>query len=82
MDVRWHAQPLKTLRRMPKNEAQRIYRKIHQYAERPESLANRVKKLKGREGYRLRIGDWRVIFTEDGQVLTVLRVGPRGEVCK
>jgi mRNA interferase RelE/StbE len=42
-------------------------------------LANNVKKLQGREHeYRLRIGDWRVIFAQDGVVLNVLKVSPRG----
>src|ERR671931_670643 len=34
------------------------------------ALANNVKKLQGREDeYRLRVGDWRVIFTQDGVIL-------------
>jgi mRNA interferase RelE/StbE len=37
-------------------------------------------KLQGREGYRLRVGDWRVILGEDGNVLNILDVGPRGGV--
>ncbi|WP_035097604.1 hypothetical protein [Devosia sp. LC5] len=33
----------------------------------------------GRPGIRLRVGDWRVIM-EDGVVLEVLEIGPRGGV--
>jgi len=51
----------KALRRIPKNTAKLILGKIEQYAEDPASLANNVKKLQGREGIRLRVGDWRVI---------------------
>jgi mRNA interferase RelE/StbE len=29
---------------------------------------------------RLRVGDWRVVFTEDGHVLAVIRIAPRGGV--
>jgi mRNA-degrading endonuclease RelE of RelBE toxin-antitoxin system len=38
------------------------------------------KKLKGREGYRLRIGDWRVLYEiNDGKlVIVVLAIKPRG----
>jgi mRNA interferase RelE/StbE len=38
-----------------------------------------IKKLHGREGhYRLRVGDWRVIFTRPhGSLMRVLRVRPR-----
>jgi mRNA interferase RelE/StbE len=39
-----------------------------------------VKRLKGRAGSRLRIGDWRVIFYEDGGSIIVVAVGHRREV--
>jgi len=73
-------QALKALRRMPADMAQRIIAKIEQYAEEPESQANNVKALKGRKGIRLRVGDWRVIMNDDGVVLAVLEIGPRGSV--
>jgi mRNA interferase RelE/StbE len=40
-----------------------------------------VKRLKGTEGCRLRIGDWRVIFVEDARSITVIAVGNRKEIC-
>jgi mRNA interferase RelE/StbE len=36
-----------------------------------------VKRLKGRAGFRLRIGDWRVVFIEDKTSITVVAVGHR-----
>ena len=36
--------------------------------------------LQGRTGIRLRVGDWRVIMDEDGNVLAVLDIGPRGGI--
>jgi mRNA interferase RelE/StbE len=39
-----------------------------------------VKRLKGIAGYRLRIGDWRVIFIEDARSITVVAVGNRKEI--
>ena len=71
---------LKALRRMPADTAQRIIAKIEQYAQEPGSQANNVTALKGREGIRLRVGDWRVIMNDDGVVLAVLEIGPRGSV--
>ncbi|SIT74729.1 type II toxin-antitoxin system RelE family toxin [Pontibaca methylaminivorans] len=71
---------LKVLRRMPRNEAERIRAKVRQYADDPASQANNVKGLKGREGIRLRVGDWRVIMDDAGDVLDVLKIGPRGGV--
>ena len=69
----------KALRRMPVSTSARIVGKIEAYAADPASQANNVKALKGRDGIRLRVGDWRVIM-EDGVVLAVLEVGPRGSV--
>lgn len=34
-----------------------------------------VKRLKGRAGLRLRVGDWRVIFYEEGKTIVVAAVG-------
>jgi len=71
---------IKTLNKLPKNVKARIRSKIDQYASDPESMKNNVKKLQGEfEGvYRLRVGDWRVFFTEDGKVIAVIKIRPRG----
>lgn len=39
-----------------------------------------VKRLKGRAGSRLRVGDWRVIFMEDRVSIIVVAVGHRREI--
>lgn len=70
---------IKVLRAMPRNMADRIVAKVEDYAADPASQANNVTALKGREGIRLRIGDWRVIM-HDGVVLAVLEIGPRGGI--
>lgn len=66
------------LRRMPANTARTIRDKIALYAADPTALANNVVKLQGRDGYRLRVGNWRVIFDDDGRVLAILAIRPRG----
>jgi mRNA interferase RelE/StbE len=71
----------KTLMRTPPQDARRIIGKIEQYAANPQSLSNNVKALQGRNGIRLRVGDWRVIM-EDGVVLDVLAIGNRSEIYK
>ncbi|MCB2064544.1 MAG: type II toxin-antitoxin system RelE/ParE family toxin [Novosphingobium sp.] len=70
---------IKALSRMPSTTAKRIRSKIEQYANDPKSLASNVTALKGRNGIRLRVGNWRVIM-EDGVVLAVLEIGPRGGI--
>lgn len=39
-----------------------------------------VKRLKGRAGARLRVGDWRLIFEEKADAITVVAVGHRRDV--
>jgi len=39
-----------------------------------------VKRLKGRPGARLRVGDWRIIFYTEGKTLVVVAVGHRREI--
>jgi mRNA-degrading endonuclease RelE of RelBE toxin-antitoxin system/DNA-binding XRE family transcriptional regulator len=80
MEIRYTKAAAKALSRMPANVAAFIRAKIKQYAADPSSLANNDKKLQGRDGYRLRIGDYRVIFDQDGTVMDVLQIGPRGGV--
>lgn len=47
----------------------------------PAALAGQVRRLQGWSGaLRLRVGDYRVIFTADGIVLQVLKVAHRRDV--
>ena len=62
-------------------ESKRIMEKVRRYADNPASLANNVARLQGRDGLRLRVGDWRVIMNDEGEVLAALKIGPRGGVC-
>ena len=70
---------LRTLSRIPANASLLIRSKIAQYVADPAAQAHNVKVLKGQNGvYRLRVGDWRILFTETGEVITVIEVAPRG----
>jgi len=76
--VSYTREALKQLRRIPANTARLITDKVDQYAEDPASLANNVTQLRGRPGWRLRVGDWRVIFMETEQSVEVQLIRPRG----
>ena len=62
----------------------RIIRKLNLLAENPEVLQNNVKRLKGEltDYYRLRVADYRVIYTIEDEKLLILvvRVAHRREV--
>ena len=68
--------------KLPLNLQKRIVAKIRQVAASPHAPNNNLTKLQGRDGYRLRVGDWRVIYElqDDRLVMLVLEVGPRGGI--
>jgi mRNA interferase RelE/StbE len=72
----------KALSRLPVNWQKRIVHKIKEVAADPYARHNNVTKLQGRDGYRLRIGDWRVIYElrDDHLELWTLEVGARGGI--
>jgi mRNA interferase RelE/StbE len=80
MVVEYSGAALKQISTLHPAIAKRIRDKIALYAANPSALASQVKRLKGSRLLRLRVGDYRVIFTEDGRVLLVLRVGHRREI--
>jgi len=75
--------PDKTLRRLPRNLALNITKKIKQLAINPQKMPN-VKKLTDHPAYRLRIGDWRVLYSihEDELLIHIIKIKSRGEVYK
>jgi mRNA interferase RelE/StbE len=72
----------KSLSKLPRNVAKTIRQKLEAIAANPYAENSNAKKLQGREGYRLRVGDWRVLYEiqNDQLVILVLKVAPRGEV--
>jgi mRNA interferase RelE/StbE len=74
----------KYLRRLPKDQADRVREKLHALAVNPDSAELDVKRLVGMSGYRLRVGKWRVIFERHEQRLWILvvTIDARGGVYK
>lgn len=72
----------KALLRLPGNMAVLVRQKLEQLAADPYAPIANAKKLQNRSGYRLRIGDWRVIYEiqNDKLVVLVLKIAQRGEV--
>ena len=74
---------LKALLRMPRALARLVRRKLDGLARHPLQAPN-VKKLSDHPGFRLRAGDWRIIYLIDNErvVIQVIRIAPRDEVYK
>ncbi len=73
----------KTLRRLDRPLRERLDRAIRHLAEDPFP-ANSRKLVGYSEDYRLRVGDWRIIYTVRQQqlVILVVKVAPRGQAYK
>ena len=70
------------LARLPRNLAARVAEKIEDVAADPYGNHPNVTRLKGRDGYRLRVGNWRIIYDLDDKRrrVMVFAVGSRGQV--
>lgn len=71
---------LREIKKLPKDVQQRIAARIPLLENNPRP--NGAIKLQGDEAYRLRIGDYRVIYTIDDDIVTVtiIRAGHRREI--
>lgn len=80
--ITYSKQATKSLLKMPRNTANLIRKKLDKVAKDPFAPIPNANKLQGRFGYRLRVGDWRVIYeiNNDEVVILVLKIAPRGEV--
>jgi mRNA interferase RelE/StbE len=70
----------KTLRRLPKEILSRVDRLLLGLADEPRPVG--CKKLRGYDNlYRLRAGDWRLIYAveDDELVVLVIEIAPRSE---
>ncbi|TFL18690.1 type II toxin-antitoxin system RelE family toxin [Jannaschia formosa] len=72
---------LRALRRIPPPQARRIRAAVDACAADPQGQGHDGKALQGRQGLRLRVGEYRVIMDPQGAVLAVLDVGPGGSIC-
>ena len=67
----------KSLRGLPTDVRQKLEAKLARYA---ETGVGDVRSLQGAPGARLRLGDYRVIFTETSDAVEVLAVGHRRDI--
>jgi len=81
-EVCFSKESYKTWQNMPRNISLSIRQKLEIIANDPYAHRIKIKKLQNRPGYRLRVGDWRVIYTIDNDklVILVLKIALRGEI--
>lgn len=76
MLINYSKQAIKFLSKQNKSTRIRIVNAINQLPK------GDVKKLQGEDGYRLRVGDYRVIFDRNGDILYIEKIDSRGQVYK
>lgn len=81
--LEYSKQAARALMRMPSNTAITIRAKLLELAQDPLAARN-VKKLTDHPGYRLRVGDWRLLYLLDNGrlIVYVAEIGARGGVYK
>ncbi len=82
-EVKFSKGAKKQFRKLPLDVQQRIQTKINDLAIEPRP--NGVKKLQGDDNsYRLRVGDYRVIYevVDDVLIVTVIKIGHRSDIYK
>jgi len=81
MEVEIGREARKVLRRLQPAKAQDIREAIDRIAADPNAPSNNVRRLAGvPNGFRVRVGDWRVSYTLNRQTnrMTIFEVAPRG----
>ena len=70
----------KTISRLDKPLRERLYNALRNLADDPRPYG--AKKLSNRDGWRIRVGEYRVIYEvfDDRLVVVVIRIGHRREV--
>jgi mRNA interferase RelE/StbE len=72
----------RALRRLPQDLLQRLRQAIRELGLNPRPVG--YKKLVGSDFCRIRVGDWRIVYTieEEKLIVLVVTVAPRGSVYK
>lgn len=74
MEIQYSRQAVKFLKRQDVRTRKRLVDAIN-------SIPNGdIKKLQGRTNYRLRVGDFRIIFDKSGNILYIEKIDNRGQV--
>ncbi|MCH7850823.1 MAG: type II toxin-antitoxin system RelE/ParE family toxin [Nanoarchaeota archaeon] len=76
-DIEWAKKGLEDLDRLEQINAKRILRKINTLK---EFISSDIKRLAGSNSFRLRVGNYRIIFEIDGRIINILRIGHRKNI--
>ena len=79
-EIRWEERASKELHKLDSKVSSRIYRKVEELKNGFQSKD--IKKVKGEDRLRLRVGDYRVLFSLQNNIITLWKVGVRRNIYK
>ena len=77
-NIEWKEHALRELERLESSIARRILKKVDELLENP--FSKDIKRLKGCDDFRLRVGDYRIIFSIEQNRIQILKVGHRKNI--
>ena len=82
--LKYRRQARNYLARLPLKIKTAIVNNLHQLAANPDNPSLDIDVLKGREGFRLRVGQYRIIYTrrDDRLIIEVVKIRQRGDIYK
>lgn len=79
-EIKWDERALNELYKLENQISSRIYKKVEELKNGFQSKD--IKRLKGKDEFRLRVGDYRVIFSLEKNLITIWKVGHRKNIYK
>ena len=82
--LKYRRQARNYLARLPLKIKTAIVNNLHQFAANPDNSSLDIDVLKGREGFRFRVGQYRIIYThwDDRLIIEVVKIRRRGDIYK
>lgn len=75
MEIRYSKRALKYLKKLHKPKRNQIIEAINMLP------SGDIKPMKGEDNlYRLRVNDYRVLFSRDGVIIMITKIGSRGDI--
>lgn len=78
------SQAKKKLQSLPRTDRFRIAEKLEQLSRNPDDSSLDIKKLEGEPYFRLKVGNWRVIFERQDtvRIIAIEKIKSRGDAYK
>jgi len=77
-EIEWKESAIRDLGKLDKSISSRIFKKIEELKKNFNSLD--IKQMQGSDHFRLRVGDYRIIFLIRGTIITISMIGHRKNI--